>query len=49
MADLVSWIGDLFAMQFATIGTVDITLGLIVAYGLVTTLVLSVYKRTRSR
>lgn len=31
MADFVGWMGDLLALEIATIGTVTVTLGLILA------------------
>ena len=31
MADFVAWIGDILALSIATVGTVDVTLGLMLA------------------
>ena len=49
MTDLVGWIGDFFTISFGTIGTTDITLGLMVSFSLVASLVLGIYHRVRSR
>lgn len=49
MADLVTWMTDLFGVNLGTIGTTDVTLGLILAFSLVAGLVISIFRRVKSR
>lgn len=53
MAEIISFIGDVFSMTIGTIGegeaAVEITLGLMLAAVLVIGLGLSVYRRLRGR
>jgi hypothetical protein len=49
MADLVGWMGDIFAVELGTIGTTAITLGLVLAWALVVFLVIGVFRRIRGR
>jgi hypothetical protein len=49
MADLVTWMTDLFAVELGTVGTTDVTLGLILSFSLVAGLVISIYRRTKGR
>lgn len=49
MTDLVTWITDLFGVSLGTIGTTDITLGIITAFSLVSGLVLTFFRRVKGR
>lgn len=49
MTDFVTWIGDILAMDLATIGTVDVTLGLVVAFVLVAGAAIGIAKRLKGR
>jgi hypothetical protein len=49
MADLVTWMTDLFAVELGTIGTTSVTLGLILAFSLVAGLVINIFRRVKSR
>ena len=49
MTDLVGWLGDIFSMQLGTIGTTNITLGVVLAWSLVVFLAIGVFRRIRGR
>lgn len=49
MADFVGWIGDFLELPIATIGTTSVTLGLMVAGGLISAFAVSVAKRLKGR
>jgi len=49
MADAIGWITDVFAVQLATIGTVQVTLGYVVAVTLVTGYAMSTFKKAKGR
>ncbi len=49
MADALGWISDLFAVSLATIGTVPVTLGFILAVSLVTSYAISVFRKAKGR
>jgi len=49
MADFATWVGDVLALEIATVGTVTVTLGLMLAASLIFGLGISVFKRIRGR
>lgn len=49
MADFVGWVGDVLALEIATIGTVTVTLGLIAAASLIFGLALGVVRKIKGR
>lgn len=49
MADLISFIGDVFGMALGQLGTVSINLGLITSGVLVISIALGVFRRLRGR
>lgn len=49
MADLFTWISGFLTMDVATIGTTDITLGLMLALSLIAGVALSVIKKAKGR
>jgi len=49
MADAISWITSVLGMQIALIGTVSVTLGLLLAVGLIFGLAVSAFKKVRGR
>ena len=49
MADLITLVSSVFALVLATIGTTDITLGLVAAGALIFGLAISTFKRVRGR
>lgn len=49
MADFVTWIGTFMTLDIATIGTVEVTMGLMVALGLISTAALAVIRKVKGR
>jgi hypothetical protein len=49
MTDLVGFINDILGVQLATIGTTNITLGLVAGWTLVIGVVMFLYRRVRGR
>lgn len=49
MADFVTWVGDILTIDLATIGTVDVTLGLVVAFTLVAGAAIGIAKKLKGR
>ena len=49
MSDLITLVGTVLAMNIATVGTVNITMGLIGAGSLVFGLAVSVFRRVKGR
>lgn len=49
MADFVGWIGDVLTLSIATVGTVEVTLGLVIALTMITGAALGIAKRLRSK
>ena len=49
MSDFIGWVGDVLTLDIATIGLVDVTLGLIVAFSLVAGTALTIAKRLKGR
>jgi hypothetical protein len=49
MADLFDWMEGFFGFTIATVGTTDITLGLMLAFSLIATLVLGIFKKGKGR
>ena len=49
MADLVTWMTDLFGVSLGTVGTTNVTLGIILSFSLVAGLVISIYRRVKGR
>lgn len=49
MTDLIGWMTAVFGVTLGTIGTTEITLGIVLAWALVVFLVLSVFRRVRGR
>jgi hypothetical protein len=49
MSDFVAWVGDVLALEIAVIGTVSVTLGLILAGTLIFGFALSAVNKIRGR
>jgi len=49
VADFVGWIGDFLALPIATVDTVSVTLGLVIAGALLVGLAINSIKKLRSR
>ncbi len=49
MTDLISWIGDFLTLSLGTVGTTEITLGLVVAFGLVASVAIGTIKRMKGK
>jgi len=49
MVEFVGWIGDVLAVEIATVGTTVVTLGLVIALTMISGAALSIGKRLRSR
>ncbi len=49
MADFVGWVGEILALEIATIGLVVITPGLLLAASMIFGFAVSVFKRLRGR
>ena len=49
MVDAIGWITSVLEMEIATIGTVVVTLGLLLAVGLIFGLAVSAFKKIRGR
>lgn len=49
MADFVGWMGDLLALNIATVGTVSVTLGLILAGSLIVGFAANAVAKIKSR
>lgn len=49
MSDFAGWVGDVLSMELATVGTVNVTLGLVLVASLLFALGLGVFKRARGR
>ena len=49
MADLITLVGSVLAMEVATVGTVSVTMGLIGAGSLIFGLAISTFKRVKGR
>ena len=47
MTELIGFIGDVLAIEIATLGTTPITLGLMAAFGTVLTVGIAFYRRVR--
>ncbi len=49
MGDLIAWMSDLFSVNLGTVGTTQVTLGLILTFSLVSGLVIGLFRRIRGR
>jgi len=49
MADAIGWIETVLGMGIATIGTVEVTLGLLLGVGLIFGLAVAAFKKVRGR
>lgn len=49
MAELFVWIEDFFSFTIATIGTTDVSLGLLTAFGLIASLVMGIRRKAAGR